>query len=303
MDIDALNAEYGIDGTLRLREGRGGLTMIEIENALATALISLHGGQVLSYRPYAAGSDLLFVGERARFEPGQEIKGGIPVCWPWFGQDPERRGRPIHGFARLRTWTLLSTVSLPNGATRVVLGVADDSETRALWPYYFNLLTEITVGAALGVELIARNAGDAPFRITQGLHSYFRVGDSAAVRVLGLEGCRYIDKAMGAGDAIRLQEGPATVSGEVNRIYEQVPPLLVLEDPALGRRIRIATRHSATCVVWNPGPERIRTFPDLGERDYRDMLCVETVNAASEVIEVPGGGEARLAADYGIDPL
>jgi glucose-6-phosphate 1-epimerase len=303
VDIDALNAELGIDGALRLREGRGGLTMIEIRNDLASALISPHGGQILSYRPAEETSDLLFLSERAHFGPGKAIKGGIPICWPWFGQDPESKGRQAHGFVRSLPWTIVSTATLPNGATRVALGIEDDLKTRVLWPYHFNLVVEITVGATLSVELITRNAGHPPFLITQGLHAYFRINDATRVQVLGLDGCRYIDKAVGGKDSVILQKGPVTVSREVNRIYEQVPPDLVLEDPSLGRRIRIASRHSATCVVWNPWVDTARAMDDLDDEDYRVMLCVETVNTASEVIEVPGGGEARLAADYGIEPL
>lgn len=303
MDIDTLNAEFGIDGALRFTEGRGGLTMIEVDNGLATALISPYAGQVLAYRPAGAAEDLLFVSERAYFATGKAIKGGVPICWPWFGADPDGKGRPAHGFVRSWPWRVLATSALPSGATRVTLGVADDGHSRALWPYYFNLMVEITVGHSLGLELITRNAGDRPFRITQGLHTYFRVGDATRVRVLGLEGCTYIDKAAGANDAILTQEGPVTVSAEVNRIYESVPPSLAIEDPVLGRRIRISSRHSATCVVWNPWVETARAMGDLDDEDYRIMLCVETVNTASEVIQLPGGGEARLAADYTIEPL
>jgi glucose-6-phosphate 1-epimerase len=303
LDIDTLNAEFGIDGALRFTEGRGGLTMIEVDNGLATALISPYAGQVLAYRPAGAAEDLLFVSERAYFATGKAIKGGVPICWPWFGADPDGKGRPAHGFVRSWPWRVLATSALPSGATRVTLGVADDGHSRALWPYYFNLMVEITVGHSLGLELITRNAGDRPFRITQGLHTYFRVGDATRVRVLGLEGCTYIDKAAGANDAILTQEGPVTVSAEVNRIYESVPPSLAIEDPVLGRRIRISSRHSATCVVWNPWVETARAMGDLDDEDYRIMLCVETVNTASEVIQLPGGGEARLAADYTIEPL
>lgn len=301
MDIDALNAEHGIEGTLRLREDRGGLPMIEIENGLASAAISLHGGQVLSYRPAAARCDLLYECTRAWCEPGRDIKAGIPICWPWFGRDPE--GRQIHGFVGDRPWTLLWTASLPNGATRVRLGISDDAQTRAIWPHPFDLSVEATVGATLSVELIARNTGDRAYRVTQGLHSYFRVGDVRLTRLLGLEGCRYIDKAVGGNDAIRVQEGPVVVDREVNRIYEQVQPDLVLEDPTLGRRIRIGSCHSSTCVVWNPWIETAREMEDLGDLDYLDFLCVETVNAASEVVEIPGGGEARLAAELAVEPL
>ena len=303
MDIETLNAEFGIAGVLRFIVGRGGLTMIEVDNGLATALISPYAGQVLAYRPAGAADDLLFVSERAYFSSGKGIKGGVPICWPWFGADPQGQGDPRMGSRVPGPGRCWPPATLPSGATRITLGVADDADTRALWPYHFNLLVEITVGATLGVELITRNAGDQPFHITQGLHTYFNVGDATRLRVLGLEGCTYIDKAAGANDAIVTQDGPVTVAAEVNRIYESVPPALSIEDPVLGRRIRIQSRHSATCVVWNPWVDTARAMADLDDEDYRIMLCVETVNTASEVIEVPGGGEARLAADYAIEAL
>lgn len=303
MDIETLNAEHGIPGTLRLTPGRGGLPMIEIENGLASALISLHAGQVLAYRPASAAQDLLFLSERAYFAPGKAIKGGVPICWPWFGADPEGQGRPAHGFVRSMPWTLLSTQALEGGATRVTLGIADDKETRAQWPHQFNLILAVTVGDTLGTELITRNPGDRPYSITQALHTYFHVGDASRARVLGLEGCRYIDKSADGKDAAITQEGPVTFSGEVNRIYQSVPGVLLIEDPALGRRLRIASRNSATCIVWNPWVETARAMGDLDDEDYRIMLCVETANAADEVVEVPAGGETRLGAEYRIEPL
>ncbi len=303
MNIDALNAEHGIAQTLRITEGQGGLPMIEIENGLATALISLHAGQVLAYRPADVAQDLLFLSERAYFAPGKAIKGGIPVCWPWFGADPEGGGRPAHGFVRSMPWILRDTSTLDGGATRVTLGLADDDATRALWPHRYNVMVEITVGSSLRVELITRNAEDRPFTITQALHTYFKVGDATRTRVLGLEGCRYIDKAKGGNDAVITQQGPVTVSGEVNRIYQAVPPALSIEDPALGRRVGIATENSTTCIVWNPWIETARAMDDLDDEDYRIMLCVETANAADEVIEVPAGGEVRLGVVYVVEPL
>jgi glucose-6-phosphate 1-epimerase len=303
MDIAELNALHAIDGTLKVVEGQGGLPMVEVENEHATALISLQAGQVLSYRPAGAAQDLLFLSERAYFAPGKAIKGGVPICWPWFGADPEGRGRPAHGFVRSLPWALRSTEALADGSTRVTLGIADDAATRAQWPHAFELLMEATLGPRLSVALITRNAGDSAVCITQALHTYFHIGDAERVRVLGLEGCRYIDKSAGGGDAVIVQEGAVTVAGEVNRIYEQVPPVLTIEDPALGRRIRIAASHSSTCIVWNPWVETARSMADLDDEDYRIMLCVETANAASESVEVPAGGEVRLGAEYSIEPL
>jgi glucose-6-phosphate 1-epimerase len=298
-----LNAEHGIDGILRFTEGRGGLAMIEVANARATALISPYAGQVLAYRPVDSADDLLFVSERAYFAEGKAIKGGIPICWPWFGADPEARGRPAHGFVRAWPWHVLATESLADGTTRVQMGIADDGDTRAVWPQYFNLLVEIHVGATLSVGLSTLNAGDRPFRITQGLHAYFKVGDASRTQVKGLDGCRYIDKAVGGGDAVIRQEGPVGFEREVNRIYEDVPPVLSIVDPTLDRTIRIESDHSRTAVVWNPWVETAKAMDDLDDLDYRRFVCVETVNTASEVIEILPGETYRLAARYAIEPL
>jgi glucose-6-phosphate 1-epimerase len=303
MDIQELNAARGIAGVLRFAQGRGGLTMIEIANRHAAALISTHGGQILSYRPNGADEDLFFLSERAYFSPTKAIKGGVPICWPWFGPDPEGQGRPAHGFVRAWPWTVLATAERPDGATWVQLGIADDQGTRAIWPQYFNLLVEIEVGATLSVSLVTRNAGDRPFSITQGLHAYFKVGDATRARVLGLDGCDYIDKAQDGGGARVRQAGDVVFDREVNRIYEAVPPVLTLADPTLGRRIRIASERSRTAVVWNPWIETAKAMDDLDDADYQRFVCVETVNTASEVIVVTPGAGVRLAARYAIEAL
>jgi glucose-6-phosphate 1-epimerase len=300
--IDRLNADHGIPGTLRFVEGRGGLVMMEIDNALARATITPHGGQVLSYQPKTASDDLLFVSERAYFGQGQEIKGGVPICWPWFGRDPEDKGRVIHGFARFMPWTLLGCASRSDGSTWVSFSLADDASSCALWPHAFALRVEIGIGSTLTVALTTYNPAETPCRITQGLHAYFKVGDATRLTVRGLEGCRYIDKAVGAGDAIIQQDGVVTVSAEVNRIYEDVPASLTIDDPVLARRIHIDSDNCRTCVVWNPWIESARAMNDLDDQDYQGFICVETVNAAYEVIEIPPQGEYRLAATYRIEP-
>nr|WP_242482560.1 D-hexose-6-phosphate mutarotase [Thiocystis violacea] len=288
---------------MRFVEGRGGFVMIEIENALATATITPYGGQVLHYRPREVAEDLLFVSERAHFTPGQENKGGVPICWPWFGPDPDGQGRGLHGFIRCLPWTVHAAEAMDDGSTRVRLGVADDDATRERWPFYFNLWVDILVGRTLSVTLITRNAGDDPMRITQGLHTYLKVGDATRARITGLDGCRYIDKARGAQDRSVIQRGPVSVGAEVNRIYEGVPSRLAIEDPVLERRILIDAQHSRTCVVWNPWVEIAREMADLDDEDYRRFICVETVNTASEVIAIPPGQEARIAAEYRLETL
>ncbi len=299
MPLEQLNADYSLTHQLTFVAGPGGLPMIEINNPLAKAKISVYGGQVLSFQPVGA-ADCLFLSEKAYYAEGKAIKGGAPVCWPWFGADPEGKGRAAHGFVRNRMWNVKSTETLEEGGTKVVLGLSDSEETRSIWPYAFEMAIAITVGTTLQLQLMTRNTGDQAFVLTQALHTYFAVGEIAQVEVLGLDGTRYLDKAKNGGGGEKSQAGAVTVAEEVDRIYLDVPSELAIVDAALGRRINITSSGSKTAVVWNPWAEITAASADLTDDSYQKFICVETTNAATDVIEVPAGGDACLTATYGI---
>ena len=298
MNFDQL-CEYEIENELQFVDIEHGFTYIEINNAKAHATISTYSGQVLSYRPKSQKDDLLFVSEKAYYEDGKAIKGGIPVCWPWFGADPDDLGRPAHGFVRNRQWEVTGSESLANGATKVVLAMVDGDQTREIWPHPFKLSIEITVGDSLKVALVTHNSGDESIIISQALHTYFYVGDISKVQVLGLDGIDYIDKVDGFAE--KTQSGPVTITGEVDRIYKGVTGELVIDDESLGRRIRIASRGCSTAVVWNPWSEIASSMGDLDDDDYKKMICVETANAGPETVEIAAGSEYRLEAEYTIE--
>jgi len=301
MTIERMNADFGLGDRLRIVVGKAGFPMIEIDTGSARALISIYAGQVLSYRPAGGVEDLLFLSESAYFTPGRAIKGGIPVCWPWFGPDPEGKGRPAHGFVRNRPWDLLGTEALSDGGIRVHLGLSDSEETRGIWPQAFELELQATVGETLKTELVTRNRGAAAFDITQALHTYFRVGIIGQVQVLGLEGKSYIDKMDGGRQ--KHQQGAVRIEGEVDRIYTGVEGDLEIRDQALGRTIQIAAAGSASAVVWNPWADTAASMGDLSDDDYKEMLCVETTNAGPDVVSVAAGGEQRLSAEYRVAGL
>jgi len=299
MTIDQLNNEYAIPGQLEFVKGRGGFPLIKIDNGKAHALISVYAGQVLSFQPVNQAHDLLFLSEAAYYREGKAIKGGIPVCWPWFGPDPEDRGRAAHGFVRNRPWTVRATETLADGDTRITLGLVDSTETRGIWPAAFDLSLEVTVGNGLRVELLTRNTGDQSFTISQALHCYFNVGAIGQVQVLGLDDIDYLDKV--ADGRRNTQAGAIRFDQEVDRIYLDAPSGLVIDDAALGRRINITSTGSHTAVVWNPWAELSAAMSDLGDDDYQRFVCVETANAANDTVEVKPGGERRLSADYRVE--
>jgi glucose-6-phosphate 1-epimerase len=298
-DINQLNADYGIANKVKFVAGKGSFPVIEIKNEYAQAVISLYGGQVLSFQPVTQTQDLMFVSTQAFYQTGKAIKGGTPICWPWFGNDPEEKGRSSHGFVRNRLWQMREVVSTQDGATKIIMGLVDTDETRKIWDYSFDLAIAITVGSSLTIELITRNTGNKPFSITQAMHTYFRIGDINQVQVLGLEAKDYIDKVDGGKQ--KTQSGIVTFSEECDRIYLNVPSELVINDAAGDRKIKITTTNSNTAIVWNPGSVVSAKMADLGDLDYQHFVCVETANAANEIIEISAGSEYQLIANYSIN--
>lgn len=279
--------------------GNGGLPMINVSNDHADAVISVYAGQVLSFTPKGA-ADVLFVSDKAYYAEGKAIKGGVPICWPWFGADPEGKGRPAHGFMRNRMWSEWETRENADGSTTVILGVESSPETLAIWPHAFRLAMEITVGKILQLALVTRNTGDAAFTITQAMHTYFAVGDITQTTVTGLEGTQYLDKAADGNGATKQQDGAISIVGEVDRVYLGVPAELAIVDGALNRTIRITSSGNNTAVVWNPWAKIAAGMADLQDDDYTRFVCVETTNAADNVVEVAAGEEFRLVAEYGV---
>jgi glucose-6-phosphate 1-epimerase len=298
-DLGVRNERFGIPGEVRFVVGDQGALVAEIANSEGSGAVAIQGAQLLSWTP-AGEAPVVWLSPAARFAPGKSLRGGAPVCWPWFGPHPSDPAKPAHGFARNLDWTVLETASTDAG-TRLVMGFVPGDEQRALWPHAAELTLTLVLGARFSAELATRNTGDSPIELTQALHTYFHVGDIGEVRVEGLDGCEYIDKV--GPEARRRQAGDIAIAGEVNRIYLGCPGEVVIRDASLNRLIRVAKQGSTSYVVWNPWAEQGAKFGDMGEDGYRHMLCVETTNAASDAVVVPPGKTYRLITEYSVEAL
>jgi glucose-6-phosphate 1-epimerase len=297
--IKQLNTDYGINNKAQFVEGKGGFPLLKINNEYAQATISVYAGQILSFQPIDQTQDLMFLSSQAYYQEGKAIKGGTPICFPWFGPDPKAKGRASHGFVRNRLWQMREVVSTQQGATQVTMGLLDTAETREIWNYSFDFSIVISIGKVLTIDLVTRNTGSESFAITQALHTYFKVGDIDRVSVLGLDNQAYLDKVDGGKQ--KTQDGQVTFSGECDRIYLDVPAELAIEDRALNRKITVTASNSSTAIVWNPGADVSAKMADLGDQDYKNFVCVETANAANEIIEVPGGDQYKMTANYAVE--
>jgi glucose-6-phosphate 1-epimerase len=265
-----------------------GLPVIDIQTPLATARVALQGAQVLAWRPDGM-PPVLWLSGAAVFEPGKAVRGGIPVCWPWFG---DREGRPAHGFVRTRLWELRETGLDAQGQVHVRLGLQDNADTRAVWDHAFDLELQITVGTKLHLTLTTRNTGPQPVTLTEALHAYFSVGDIRHTTVQGLDGTHYLDKVQGYAPA--QQSGPVCFTSETDRVYLNTTADCVIDDADQSRSITVAKTGSQSTVVWNPWIEREKAMGDMAAGGYQRMVCVETANAGAQVVTVAPGESHAL---------
>jgi glucose-6-phosphate 1-epimerase len=299
-DYPALNAHHGIPGQVIFREGAGGMAVVDVINAQATATIVLQGAQLIAWTP-RGHTPVIWLSRAARFAPGKSIRGGVPVCWPWFGPHASDPNRPAHGFARTVPWEVIGTRALDDGATRLDFRLVQNEATRALWPHATLLECRLRVGTALEIDLVTRNADRSAITIGDALHTYFEVGDVRRIAILGLEGCPYLDKM--DGGKRKHQSGPVTIGAETDRIYLDSTADCLIDDLTLNRRIRIRKRGSRSTVVWNPWIEKSDRMGDFGADGYLNMVCVESANAADDVMTIAPGGEHHLWVRYDIAPL
>ena len=283
--------------------GRGGLPEVHISNDAACAQISLMGAHVLSYRPSGEG-EVLFLSEHSNYaQTGPAIRGGVPVCWPWFGpanREELPNATTSHGFARQMMWEVVGSHTPSARRSGVELELRDSDASRSIWPHRFSLRLLVSVGATLELTLTTVNTDGSPFTIAQALHTYFAISDIHSVAIEGFDGLEFIDKAPASPPAPNPQRGAIRVTEETDRIYLGHSGRAVIRDLGAKRRIVIDKSSSRTSVVWNPWIAKAHRMPDFGDQEYLRMLCVETCNVAGDAVTLAPGGSHSLAAVIGV---
>ena len=288
--IAELNQRFAIPGVAQIAAGNGGLPRISITTSTAAAEIYLHGAQVTSWRPNG-GEEVIFLSRQSQFEAGKAIRGGIPICFPWFRNKLDDPKAPSHGFVRTRAWQL-DSIEQTSDAVTVTFSTASDESTRAWWAYDFHLVHRVTVGAELVQELVMRNTGAPALQFEEALHTYFRVGDAAAVRIQGLEGVSYLDNT--DNNLEKQQAGEIVFTAPTDRAYLDTTHAVEIADPVLRRRIRLVKQNSRTTVVWNPWVEGAHSLADLGDDEWRSMACVEGSNIRAFTVALPAGQQHTM---------
>jgi D-hexose-6-phosphate mutarotase len=236
---------------------------------------------------------VLFLSSQSQWTAGRAIRGGVPICFPWFGNNADDRGAPAHGFVRTKPWQLESIVRDADAVT-VTLFTESDESTKRWWPFDFRLVHRATFGSELSLELALTNTGANPLRFEEALHTYLKVGHIEKVRLQGLDAVHYLDKT--DSNRERTQSGAITIVSETDRVYLNTRHGVEVEDEALRRRFLVAKENSLTTVVWNPWVQKAKSLSDLGDAEWMQMVCVETCNVAAFAVDVAPGQQHRMKA-------
>lgn len=264
----------------------------------ATAAVHAHGAHVVEWTP-AGHLPVLWMSAESWADSDKPIRGGIPVCFPWFGAGRSGGMAPAHGYARIQPWQMHGATQ-DGDASTLVLELAGSGT--AAFPH--PLLARLTVrsGRELHLELTVTNTGDAPVTFEEALHTYLVVGDIRDVRVIGLDECQYVDKAPGAAAGLQHQIGDIVFAGETDRVYRSTDDI-VLEDPRLRRRIIVRRSGSANAVVWNPWIDKAAAMPDFGDDEWQGMVCIEGANVLGDAIELQPGASHTMGYTLAVEHL
>lgn len=266
--------------------------IIHLETETCTADVSLYGAQLLHWSPRGQ-EPVLWLSPQTLFRVGKAVRGGNPLCWPWFGPHGDGSSRPAHGVGRISHWTLEGTKEHDDGSAELSLTLApEDTELP-------KARLDLVIGASLSMRLhtVARKDGT---RYSSAFHTYFNVGDRERCTIAGLEHAPFQEFAAGA---IPHGENPLSPLGAIDRIYYPCAGEIRLDDPELARRILITRQGSQSFVVWNPGSDAAAGMADIGAGNERQFLCAETAVVPQEGIVLHAGEAHTLACKIEVLPF
>ncbi len=289
--IEELNRCYAIPGSVGFEPRMGGLASAVVDNLACAGHVYLHGAHVGGFQP-AGHEPVLFMSPRSLFSAGKAIRGGVPICFPWFGPHASDKAAPSHGPARITTWRVEQTTQEGDDTVLVFASAFDP----------FTVRFTVRFGHKLDMTLAVHHHGQNPATFEAALHTYLSVADVKRVEIGGLENTDYLDKV---GGHTRKHQGdePIKFAGETDRVYLDTQTACVLTDPGLGRRITVDKVGSDSTVVWNPWFDKAKALNDLGDDDWQRMVCIETANTGPNAVTLGPGDSHEMSATISVERM
>jgi glucose-6-phosphate 1-epimerase len=297
MDLAQLNEHFGLPGVLAFHATSSGLIRADITTPHASATVYLQGAHLTAWQP-AGQQPVIFTSRKTELASGKAIRGGIPICFPWFATRHDGKPGPSHGFARIQDWTL-AFAALAGDDLHLTFTLGPTDISRALGFDHFRLAYQLIIGRTLTMQLTVANDSPSPLIFEEALHTYYEVADAHEVRITGLEGVTYLDKNEHMQP--KQQDGAITITGPTDRVYLNTAATCVIHDAAAKRRIIIEKRNSNTTVVWNPWESGAQKLADLDPTEWHEFVAVETVNAAEDTITLSPGASHTMTAHISVE--
>ena len=298
--IATLNTQFGRGNTLLFDAGRAGLTRVVLRHDEAILELYLNGAHITRYCP-AKNREVLWMSNSAVYQRGQSLRGGIPLCWPWFGAHA-KSDRPQHGYARTASFSVQSTHT-DSESTSIVLSLAANETPYPEWQDKAQLEIEIKLSDSLWMELRTKNLSNQPLIVSNALHTYFSITGRQKISIPGLTHLTYLDKPRNY--AAMVQSAPIVIEGEIDRVYCDPPATLQMFDAGHAATTTIQSWGNNNIVVWNPGETNARTMPDFDDQGFEKMLCIEPANACEQWVELRPHGSHCLGQQisFSTDPI
>lgn len=308
--LSTLQSEHSADGAI-WQAGPGGLHELVIKTEQCEARMFAHGAHVAAWTPLnpAAPTSVprpgLHLSPKSAFDPKKAIRGGIPICWPWFGpraDDPKPDGKPspAHGFARTTVFHVENVTLEENGRVRVEMTLTSSPATQALWDADFEATVVASFGQTLSLAFEVKNTGARELEYEAALHTYLHVGDVEKIQIVGLEGTKYFDKVAQAEKQTGRE--PLVLTDETDAVFKGTKSAVTVVDPLLNRHLKIEKTGSQSTVVWNPWLVKAQAMPDVGGEAWRNFVCVEAANVRPHHVQLPVGAVHSTSTRISVIP-
>jgi len=293
-----LNEKFSMPGVVIFEKRTNNIIDLLVSNRYADARICLYGGQITSFRPINK-PDILWMSSNSNFEVGKAIRGGIPICFPWFGPHKTDNKKPQHGFGRLMSWDLTETAVMPNGETLIRLQLRSSEATKLFWPYNFIAEIKVIIGKMLKATLKVTNTSSGHFEYTCALHTYYNISDIEAITIDGLGGASYY-KHGEPGD-FKQDSSLLEIHKSVDRHYHDTEAVCIISDSSFGRKIHVDKSGSRVTTVWNPWMEGSAKMNDMPDDAYKTFVCIEAVNSFDDTVNLKPGESHETSVIIGME--
>ncbi len=280
-----LTTKQVLSHSVFLKEDKTGNQYVIIEHPQVNAAFALHGAHLLHFQAKTQ-DPLIWISPTAIYKDQKSIRGGVPICWPWFGAASADLGEdlPAHGFARISKWSIGDISEQSTGVVlTLILNASPDTKKR--WPFDFKLTLKATLTDKLTLDLITENTGSVPFIYQGALHTYINVSDVSNIKITGLN-----EKSFNKlTDKVNIKVGDLVIEQEIDSIYEKALATIVLNDPGFNRQINIDNTGNDAEIVWNPWLDGAQACADIPDDGFKTMLCIESAILSQKGKELAAG--------------